>query len=97
MGRERKPGQRQACAQGGDALQKEGVYHTRNPRAGPLWQCAQCHGKELREAGGFQRTAEERAIERFIGCGDPHHGLRCPFFQCFRWHVRILRIREEIR
>ena len=52
------------------------VYRPRKPRASPLWQCAQRHGKELREAGGFQRTVEEeRAIERFIECGDPHHGF----------------------
>jgi len=52
-----------------------GVYRQRNPRASPLWQCAQHHGKELREAGRFQRAVEERTIERFLQCGDPHHGF----------------------
>ena len=37
------------------------MYRPRNPRASPLWQCAQRHAKELREAGGFQRAVEERA------------------------------------
>jgi hypothetical protein len=35
----------------------------------------QRHGGELRAAGRFQRAVEERAIERFIECGDPHHGF----------------------
>lgn len=61
--------------QSGGALEREGVYRPRNPRASPLWQCAQRHGGELREAGRFQRVVEERAIERFIECGDPHHGF----------------------
>jgi hypothetical protein len=51
------------------------VYRPRNPRASPLWQCAQRHCGELREAGRFQRAVEERTIERFIECGDPHHGF----------------------
>ena len=75
MGQERNPGQRQACTQGSGVPLRGAVYRPRKPRASPLWQCAQRHGKELREAGGFQRTVEERAIERFIECGDPHHGF----------------------
>ena len=51
------------------------MYHSRNPRASPLWRCAQRHGKELREAGRFQRAVEERTLEHFIACGDPHHGF----------------------
>jgi hypothetical protein len=72
---ERKPRQGQACVQVAGALQNAGVYRPRNPRASPLWQCARRHGGELREAGRFQRAVEERAIERFIECGDPHHGF----------------------
>ena len=76
MGQERKPGQRRAaCAQDGAAPSRGGVYHSRNPRASPLWRCAQRHGKELREAGRFQRAVEERTLEHFIACGDPHHGF----------------------
>ena len=41
MGPERKPGQRRACAQGSGAPPRGGVYHSRNPRASPLWRCAQ--------------------------------------------------------
>ena len=33
------------------------------------------HGKELREAGRLRRAVEEQVIERFIECGDPHHGF----------------------
>ena len=33
------------------------------------------HGSELREAGRLRRAVEERAIGRFIECGDPHHGF----------------------
>jgi hypothetical protein len=40
-----------------------------------LWQCARRHAKELRDAGRLQRAIEEQAIERFIECGDPHHGF----------------------
>jgi len=75
MGRERNPGQRQSCTQGSGAPWRGAAYRPRNPRASPLWQCAQRHAKELREAGRFQRVVEERAIERFIECGDPHHGF----------------------
>ena len=41
----------------------------------PLWRCARHHGKELREAGRFQREVEERTVERFLQCGDPHYGF----------------------
>jgi len=75
MGRERKPERRRACTQDSSAPLRGAVYRSRNPRASPLWQCAHRHGREVREAGGFQRAVEERAIERFIECGDPHHGL----------------------
>jgi len=33
------------------------------------------HGKELREAGRLRRAVEQQVIERFIECGDPHHGF----------------------
>ncbi len=33
------------------------------------------HGKELREAGRLRRAVEEQVIERFMECGDPHHGF----------------------
>jgi Transposase zinc-binding domain len=67
------------------------------PAREPLWQCAQRHGRELREAGRFQRKVEERAIERFIKCGDPHYGfawIYCeacghdylPAFSCKAWY-----------
>ena len=52
-----------------------GAYRPRNPRASPLWQCARRHAKELRDAGRLRRAVEEQAIERFIECGDPHHGF----------------------
>jgi hypothetical protein len=68
MGPERDPGQRQACTRGSGAPLRGAVYRPRKPRASPLWQCAQRHGKELREAVGFQRAVEEHAIERFIEC-----------------------------
>ena len=62
MGQERKPGQRRAArAQDGAAPSRGSVYHARNPRASPLWHCAQRHSKELREAGRFQRAVEERS------------------------------------
>jgi len=75
MDPERKPGQRQACTEDSGAPLRGAVYRPRNPRASPLWQCSQRQAKELREAGRFQRAVEERAIERFIKCGDPHHGF----------------------
>ena len=76
MGPERKPEQRRAtCAQDGAASSRGGVYRPRNPRASPLWRCPQRHSQELRAAGGFQRAVEERTIEHFIACGDPHQGF----------------------
>ena len=58
-----------------------GVYRPRKPRASPLYQCADRHLAELRSAGCLQRLLEERVIERFLKCGDPHHGFArvyCP-------------------
>ena len=54
---------------------KGGVYRPRKPRASPLYQCAVHHARELRAAGRLRRTVEERTVERFIECGDPHHGF----------------------
>jgi hypothetical protein len=37
---------------------------------------------ELRSEGRLQRLLEERVIERFLKCGDPHHGfarIYCPY------------------
>lgn len=58
-----------------------GVYRPRRPRASPLYQCADRHLAELRSEGRLQRLLEERVIERFLKCGDPHHGFArvyCP-------------------
>ena len=52
-----------------------GLYRPRNPRASPLWRCAVRHAKELPEAGRLRRAVERQVIERFIECGDPHHGF----------------------
>ncbi len=52
-----------------------GLYRPREPCASPLWQCAMRHGNELRAAGRLRRAVEEQVIERFIECGDPHHGF----------------------
>jgi len=68
--RRRRPN-RAACV----APARGGLYRPRNPRAGPLWRCAKRHAKELQEAGRLRRTVERRVIERFIECGDPHHGF----------------------
>ena len=60
---------------------KGGVYRPRNARASPLYQCADRHLAELRSEGRLQRLLEERVIERFLKCGDPHHGfarIYCP-------------------
>jgi hypothetical protein len=57
------------------------VYRPRNPRARPLYQCADRHLADLRSEGRLQRLLEERVIERFMKCGDPHHGfarIYCP-------------------
>jgi hypothetical protein len=57
-----------------------GVYRPRNPRASPLYQCIVRHAEELRAAGRLERLVEEQTIDRFVECGDPHHGfarIRC--------------------
>jgi hypothetical protein len=33
------------------------------------------HAGELRAAGRIQRAVEEKALERFLECGDPHYGF----------------------
>ena len=62
-----------ACA--GAGASAPGQYRARNPRASPLYQCALRHAQELRSQGRLQRRVEERVIERFLECGDPHHGF----------------------
>ena len=55
------------------------MYRPRNPRASPLYQCADRHMAELRSEWRLQ--LEERVIDRFLKCGDPHHGfvrIYCP-------------------
>ena len=69
MGGERKPEGQQACTQDSAVPLRGAAYRPRNPRASPLWQCAQRHGKELREAGGFQRAVEERAKKASLPAG----------------------------
>lgn len=62
---------------------KGGAYRPRNPRANPLYQCAQRHVGELRPEGRLRRLVEDKVISRFLQCGDPHHGFArvyCP--QC---------------
>ncbi len=50
---------------------KGGVYRPRNPRASPLYQCADRHMVELRSEGRLQRLIEKRVIDRFLKCGEP--------------------------
>jgi hypothetical protein len=33
------------------------------------------HAGGLRAAGRIQRAVEEKALERFLECGDPHYGF----------------------
>jgi hypothetical protein len=52
-----------------------GICRPRNPRASPLYQCVRRHGDELDAAGLIHRPVESQVLERFMACGDPHHGL----------------------
>jgi hypothetical protein len=52
-----------------------GIYRPRNPRASPLYQCLRRHGDELDAAGLSHRPVETQVLERFIACGDLHHGF----------------------
>ncbi|HUG78287.1 MAG TPA: hypothetical protein VML57_12475, partial [Burkholderiales bacterium] len=45
------------------------------PRASPLWQCVSRHLAELRASGRVRRVVERNVLERFLECGDPHHGF----------------------
>ena len=60
---------------GAAAPPKGGVYQPRNARASALWQWVARHGRELREVGHFRRAVEEQVLERFLRCGDSHHGF----------------------
>ncbi len=56
------------------------AYRPRQPHASAFYQCAVRHVTELKAGGRFMRRVEESVIERFLECGDPHHGfarLRC--------------------
>lgn len=58
-----------------------GIYRPRNPRASALYQCEDRHASALHAGGRYQRRFEERVIERFLECGDPHRGfarIYCP-------------------
>ena len=71
---------RERAVSGTGAAPAGGLYRPRNPRASPLWQCAWRHASELRAAGRLKRAVEGQVIERFLECGDPHHGfarIRC--------------------
>lgn len=65
-----------------------GLYRPRDPCASPLWQCAMRHGEELREAGRLRRAVEEQVIDRFIECGDPHHGFARIYCDAFPGDAR---------
>jgi len=65
----------------GEASPGGGFYRPRNVRASALYQCAHRHAEQLRSEGRLQRLVEERVIERFLECGDPHCGfarIYCP-------------------
>lgn len=64
-----------------DRAPRGGTYRPRNATASALYQCADRHVAELRADGRFQRLFEQRVIERFSQCDDPHHGFArvyCP-------------------
>ena len=52
-----------------------GIYRPRNPRASSLYQCLRRHGEELDGAGLIHRSVEGQVLERFMACGDLHHGF----------------------
>ncbi len=52
-----------------------GIYRPRNPRVSPLYQCARRHRDELDAAGLVHRPVEAEVLERFLVCGDLHHGF----------------------
>ena len=52
-----------------------GIYRPRNPPASPLYQCVRRHSEELDAAGLVQRPVEAEVLERFLACGDLHHGF----------------------
>ncbi|OGA13909.1 MAG: hypothetical protein A3H32_16135 [Betaproteobacteria bacterium RIFCSPLOWO2_02_FULL_63_19] len=57
-----------------------GAYRPCNARASPLYQCVVRHAGELHAAGRLERSVEGQTIDRFVECGDPHHGfvrIRC--------------------
>ena len=52
-----------------------GIYRPRNPRTSPLYQCVRQYGAELDAAGLINRQVESEVLERFLACGDLHHGF----------------------
>ena len=51
------------------------IYRPRNPRATLLYRCVIRHAGELRSTGRLHRPVEDEVIDRFLECGDPHHGF----------------------
>jgi len=51
------------------------AYRPRNPRATALYQCAARHSSELKAGDRFTRRVEQNVVDRFLACGDPHHGF----------------------
>ena len=55
------------------------LYHPRNPRESPLWQCLDAHfydfvqeyPEKYEATHGFFRPVIEDVVNKFIDCGDP--------------------------
>ena len=72
---------RAQCGGGGEGAQRRRLSSA--PRALSLYQYAKRHAAALRDSGRLQRAIEQRVIERFIECGDPHYGfarIYCAYF-----------------
>ncbi len=52
-----------------------GIYRPRNPRASPLYPCVRRHADELHVSGLITRPVAAQVLERFLACGDLHHGF----------------------
>lgn len=65
------------------------IYQPRQPRRSPLWQCVHHHAAAFRQEYSQQylprhgplRTVVTEVLDKFLDCGDLHHGfarVRCP-------------------
>jgi hypothetical protein len=67
--------QRSICGVPGNGYARRRALSPAQPACESALASVRRHAGELRESGRIRRPVEQQVIERFIACGDPHHGF----------------------